>query len=254
MRLNMSNHKIRILFTRPVHQEFNQKLKEAGIYVDTIPFIETKSIAPSMMLQRIRPYLKEKKEVIFTSQAAVSAVKDALGARIPDWRIFCVGSRTKEIITDVFGKDAIAESSEYAKNLAEKIVRRRDNGTILFFCGDRRRDDLPDILAKNNRQVQEIMVYTTALTPRKVDMLYNGVAFCSPSAVESYFSQNVPGSETVIFCIGDTTAGAAGRFCANRIEVAKKPDIRSLVEKIADHYQKAKDIKTENRTDDPTQK
>jgi uroporphyrinogen-III synthase len=116
--------------------------------------------------------------------------------------------------------------------LAEVIRREEaERGTeIVFFCGERRRDELPSL------GVVEKVVYRTVLTPHKVERDYAGIAFFSPSAVESFFSVNVIAGEIPLFAIGPTTAAAIRAQCTNPVITGGEPDKAMLIHKMIDHF------------------
>ncbi|MGY0406726.1 uroporphyrinogen-III synthase, partial [Pseudoalteromonas sp. SYSU M81241] len=56
---------------------------------------------------------------------------------------FCVGEKTTSLLVENGLK--IAEMAEYASALAKNIVERYQNETFVFLCGNKRRDELPDM-------------------------------------------------------------------------------------------------------------
>src|SRR4030095_3093024 len=186
----MQQNKISILSTRPLDDSLIEKAKQLNIEIDVLSFIETKSIQSIEVQQEIENALMKSSTVVFTSMNAVEAIANELNEQHPDWRIYSIGNTTKQLIKRYFGEEAIAGTADSAAELAEIIVEEDDSNELFFFCGDQRRDELPDILRKNNIQVNEIVVYQTIPVKHKIENSYHGILFFSPSAVESFFRNN----------------------------------------------------------------
>lgn len=83
------------------------------------------------------------------------------------------------------------------------------------------------------RAFQEIIVYKTMLTHKKIDAVPDAVLFFSPSGVESHEKYHEL-ANTHCFCIGDTTAAAFTQV-PKSISVAKTPSANQVVAKTI-HY------------------
>jgi uroporphyrinogen-III synthase len=123
-----------------------------------------------------------------------------------------------------------------AAELVETIVREGWVKSILFFCGDLRRDELPVRLREAGLDVHEVVVYRTLLTPRKIGREYDGIAFFSPSAVESFFSVNRLPARTALFAIGGTTARAIRQYSDNPVTTSERPEAELLINQIIHDY------------------
>jgi len=134
-----------------------------------------------------------------------------------------------------FGAEHIAGTADSAAALADLITEDRFIDNVIFFCGDQRRDELPRILEQNDIDVNEITVYQTMAIPHRVDKFYNAILFFSPSAVESFFSINKVPSQTILFAIGDTTAGTIKQFSNNKIITSDKPGKENLVQHMIEY-------------------
>ncbi len=108
----------------------------------------------------------------------------------------------------------------------------------MFFCGNLRRDTLPDILKKNGIALQELVVYTTTLTPRTLEETFDGVAFFSPSAAESFFSANRPDNTVVFFSIGHTTTAALKTYTDNRVITSEHTTEAAMIEAVSAYITK----------------
>jgi uroporphyrinogen-III synthase len=150
----------------------------------------------------------------------------------PEWRIYCTSGPTSEAVVRCFGEETVVGKAPSAAGLAELIRdREKEIGIgILFFCGGQRREELPSI------GVSEEMVYRTVLTPHKVERTYDGIAFFSPSAVESFFSVNVIAAAIPLFAIGPTTAAAIRAVCPNPVITGAEPDKVALIQKMIHHF------------------
>lgn len=178
---------------------------------------------------------------IFTSQNAVRAflrVYDDLP--LPEKRkealskeCFCVGLKTTALVIENGLK--VLKTAKNSKELAEFVLKRYKNASFSFICGDRRRNELPDILDENSIRFKEIVAYYTLDNPKKIDENFDGVLFYSPSGVQSYTSSNDLSNSTA-FCIGESTSREAS-IHTNKIKLATQQSIESVLETVVDHYQ-----------------
>ncbi len=202
--------------------------KDVGI--DMSDFITTRH-------QRIRAaeLKKEMKHVILTSQNAVESLVDSAdGIDLNIGNIYCVGRRTKRLIEKRIGK--VSHAANSAGKLAKYLVEHfKEPQEFTFFCGDLRRDELPQMLEDHGHTVHEIVSYTTLMTPHELKGGYEGILFFSPSGVKSYLQKNTPESE-VAFCIGPTTAGAAREAFQTVIE-AKSPSVEAVIRSVNYYFE-----------------
>ncbi len=154
-------NKIEILCTRQIGQPLKDLCTSKNIFIDSISFITTEPIETVEVQQEIENALILSTPVVFTSMNAVEAVAEFLFDEQPDWRIFCIGNTTLQLAKKYFGEHKIAGTANDASELAEVILAEGDIEEVIFFCGDKRRDELPEILKKNNIEVNEIVVYET---------------------------------------------------------------------------------------------
>jgi len=159
---------------------------------------------------------------IFTSKNAVKAV---LQTGINVSNCFCVGQNTKKLLEESGQK--VIETAQNASDLAKIITKLYKNDAFVFFCGDKRREELPQILRENRIQFSEEVVYKTILAPKKFDRVFDGILFFSPSGVQSYTSQNDV-AQSVAFCIGSTTASSIKKH-TNQIQIANKPTVENVI-------------------------
>jgi len=175
------------------------------------------------------------KNVIITSQNAVEALlHNFTKSELNFDNIFCVGRRTKQLIERKIGKVTHFENS--AKKLANYLVEKLKEKEVTFFCGDIRREDLPNILSENGINVNEVISYKTLLTPKIVEEKYKGILFFSPSGIQSYLQKNTADSK-IAFCIGETTANEAKKHFKN-VNVSSLSTVESVLKLVNTHFKK----------------
>ncbi len=233
----MRVNNLSILITRPVNESLLNKMKLKGFDVDIIPFIETKIIRTKEVETEIENVLKLNTAVVFTSMNAVDAVAEHLQTTKPNWKIYCIGNTTKILIEKYFGSASIAATADDATALAKKIIANNEKAEVYFFCGDKKRNELPGLLKKNKITLNEIEVYTTSIIQHTIEKNYDAVLFFSPSAVDGFFKNNSVKQEAVLFAIGNTTADEIKKFASNKIIVSDKPGKENLVEKTVSFFE-----------------
>ena len=170
---------------------------------------------------------------IFTSKNAVKAfLKQTKELDIPKFNTFCVGEKTKALLEENGLK--VVEIAENASELAENIIKRHQNETFVFLCGNKRRNELPDMLTKNNVQYKELEIYRTNLNPKRFQRDFDGILFFSPSGIRSYLLENTIENST-LFCIGETTAAEAQKHSKNII-IANKPTVENVLVQAINHF------------------
>jgi uroporphyrinogen-III synthase len=235
----MKSNNYRILSTRELDTALIEKAAYQNITIDSLSFIEIKKFLSEENHKQIEILSKQQTAVVFTSQNAVEIVVDALpkDQEIPPWKIYCLGGASFTLVKKYWPYDNIRFTAKNAAELAEKIVA--DIITeIKFFCGNKRREELPQLLAKENVRVTELVVYETIETPITTNVVYDGILFFSPSAVTSFFSNNQISSDVVLFAIGNTTANTIKQFAANHIIISEFPAKDQLVDKAIEFFSK----------------
>ena len=233
----MQQNKITILSTRPLHVELINQAAEKNIVIESISFIETEPIINQELKENISKLIPQSITVVFTSMNAVESVASHLNTIKPDWKIFCIGSATKKLVKEYFGENVIAGTGESAGALADEIINQKNITSVIFFCGDKRRDELPEKLKQRRIEVKEIEVYKTLETAQQIEKNYDAILFYSPSAVNSFFSANKINNKTVLFAIGNTTTNEIKKFTANKIITADEPSKEFLAEQAINYFQ-----------------
>lgn len=232
----MKENKINILSTRPLDGLLVEEASKQAIVIDELSFIETEPIQSIEVQQEIEQAYLQSATVVFTSMNAVTAVLAQQDYQQPDWVIYCMGNTTKKLLQESFGIHSVAGTANNAAELAERIAQESDTDEVIFFCGEQRRDELPEILDRKGIQVREIVVYETIHTPHKVNKQYQGILFYSPSAAASFFSNNKVAEQTILFAIGNTTAKTIQQYCNNTIIVGKAPGKEELVRQAMEYF------------------
>ncbi|MEP7279287.1 MAG: uroporphyrinogen-III synthase [Bacteroidota bacterium] len=232
----MQQNKISILSTRPLPQALVDEAAEQNIIIDLLSFIETEPIQSVEVQQEIEQALLRYAVVIFTSMNAVEAVAAYMQSTTPDWLIYCIGQTTLRLVEKYFGEASIGGTANNATELAELVARDAPANELIFFCGDQRRNELPDILRGHDMEVLEITVYHTISTPHAIDKKYNGILFFSPTAAESFFSKNKASTNTILFAIGNTTTDTLKKHSTATVITAGTPGKDSLVEKVINYF------------------
>ncbi|MFT4152811.1 uroporphyrinogen-III synthase [Parafilimonas sp.] len=221
-----------ILITGELAEGLLQQLTSKGFNVDVIPFIKTESIQPAIIQQEIERIATLDATVIFTSGNAVEAVSPLLLNKKINWKVYCVGEKTKSLAEKLLAGITLAAVADNAIHLSQKIIGDNNAAEVYFFCGDKRRDELPALLLQENMHVHEVKVYTTTVFRYKLSKPYNAVLFFSPSAVKGFFSANTIHAPTALFAIGDTTAAEIRKYTSANIIMSEQPGKKELVEKL----------------------
>lgn len=179
------------------------------------------------------PKLTQEDTLVFTSKNAVESLFHYHPEfDTKDKKVLCVGSKTKKVLAQHGVEVEYVSTSSQA--IGEWIVANNFSKNIVLFCGDIRRNELKEIIERNQLNYSEIVVYKTLLTPKFIESKFEGVIFLSPSAVQSFVEKNNK-PEVVAFCIGNTTANEAKKHFSS-IEVAKELTMDSVIEKVTKYY------------------
>jgi len=268
----MTEYKTRILSTRPLETALLEQAAGSNILIDTLPFIATEPLMEETLHRRLRDLSRQPLVAVFTSMNAVEAVARHLEAVGPHdvvagspgtlpWRIFCIGSATQQLVRKNFGGDHhIAGTAASAAALAGTIIGWKASETeqhadtkdapvreVFFFCGDQRRDELPEKLQQQGIRVNEVVVYKTTRTPHKVEQAYDGIVFFSPSAVHSFFQVNTIPAGTRLFAIGQTTADTIRTYSPNQTILSGSPEKEALIRQVIDYFQNHQTIVSHNK-------
>ena len=228
----MAKHKV--LSTKKLEPSLIEQAKQNQIEIIEQEAVKIISILSKEKCEEVFRQMERKKQfAVFTSSNAVIALKNYLDETVSpfqfNWQIFSLSGKTKEVLDDnsqLFG--AVIGSADHSKGLAEKIVSAKVE-EVIFFCGNKRREELPNFLKSAGIKVHEVVVYQTVETPVISNDDVEAVLFFSPSAVQSFFSINQLKKNVVCFAIGQTTANSISAFTNNKIVVVGSPSQKSML-------------------------
>lgn len=188
-----------------------------SIKIDFRPFIQVDPINVKEFRKQKIDLLKHT-AVIFTSRNAVDhffRLAKELKVEIPaDMKYFCISEQTANYLQKyiVVRKRKIFTGSRTAQDLIE-ILKKHKNEKYVFPCSNIRKEDIPVFLEEQNYHFTEAIIYETVASDLSDldDVLYDIIAFYSPSGINSLFV-NFPKfkqNNTRIAVFGPTTAQAA---------------------------------------------
>ena len=223
----------RVLFTRPLSDFDLDLCRKLNIEPVVRPLISIRPISVGESLREgsgVWGELDRATAVAFTSQHAV----DALFGDLPPVRdlnakrdsgnpaeklltilqrkpVYTVGEATADSL-DEFGIMARFPEDYNGTVLAEMMQYDGVHTSVIHFCGNIRRPEFYDEMTKVGIDVVSVIVYEKTNTKLESDDLaaffsdIDAVAFYSPSAVESFWDQNLHTfASCAYFAIGHTT-------------------------------------------------
>lgn len=215
-----------ILTTRPLAKAIVEEAAAKSVIIEELSFIETAPVIDDLLSKKIKELAAQQLTVVFTSMNAVEAVADTVDVAV-DWHIYCMGNTTKKLIEEKLKSARIIGTANNAESLAERMMDDEIK-TVVFFCGNIRRDELPKKLRSKGAVVEELVVYQTTELQNIVARHYDGILFFSPSAVHSFFKLNKVPQQTRLFAIGKTTKETIRQYADNKIIVAGTADKNEL--------------------------
>ena len=221
---------MKLLSTKIVSKKFKDLLIKNNYQIEEKSFIK---ILPFKSKSNISIL----ENIIFTSKNAVEIILKnyIIKNNLANKDIYCVGKSTAELIKK--NNLNLIKSEDNSKNLSKFILANFKNSknSFTYFSGKKRIRELENNLKKNNINIIIHEVYDTLLTPLKINDLYDGVIFYSPSAVKSFFKGNNSLNNTYGFCIGNTTAKELSNY-SNRFSVAKSNSEENMLESINKYF------------------
>ena len=216
----------RILSTKKLSKALKNKLSDAKIELVEKNFIQTKSI--DFETPQLNDFL------VFTSKEAVKSVLKSDIKNVHSISCFCVGSKTRSFLEKK--GFIVLESADYAEELIQIIESKYKTNSFTFFCGNIRRNTIPDFFQQNKIVYNEIVVYETKLKRHQIKEPFDGVLFYSPSGVNSFSEKNSLENKTC-FCIGTTTAKALENKTKN-IVIASQPTVENVINEVIHYYKR----------------
>lgn len=175
----------------------------------------------------------------FTSQNGVEGLKRLLneGYTLPEKSVYyAVGGKTAAALEEL-GFNAVVPQLQYGEHLGRKIITDvkladLNDATVIHFCGNRRRDEMRQVLEDSDISVKDIVVYKTVLNQMEINLdNIEGVLFYSPSAVEAFrksggFRQN---DLPELFAIGQTTGQELSIETGRNVHISPVPDTEQFL-------------------------
>ena len=220
-------NKIRILSTKKLLPNQKQFLLNANFCLVEADFI--KIDFQKNEIESKYDYL------IFTSQNAVNSILSNENFEyLKEKKCFCVGKKTKVLLEQ--NGFQVLQAFDYVEGLTPFLIINYSQNTFTFFSGNLRQDTLPVALQKEGIIFEEKQVYTTSLTPKKINSQPDGILFFSPSAVQSYLIENTISNE-ICFCIGKTTAKEVKKTTKN-VVIANQPTVENVIIQSINYFKK----------------
>jgi len=227
-----------VLSTVDLDQSLIAHALEHGVEIDAVSFIQVDPVKDDNLREELEEMSKLQLTAVFTSANAINAISETLQSCKPNWNVYCIGNATKKAVLQYFDASCIKGTANDGAALAD-IIEANGILEVVFFCGDKRLDALPDFLYQHEITVHEIVVYKTKETPVAVKKHYQGVMFFSPNGVNSFFSVNNVAPQTTLFAIGHTTEGAVRtKADKNTIVVSDTPSKEEMVQKVIEYFHK----------------
>lgn len=223
-------NKFRLLMTKKTSPSLVLRAGLKGVDILEKEFIEIIILKDKQMSAQIKEIALSPHHVVFSSKNAVNAVSAIVGEVNDEWKIYCIEGATKEAAEAKFGASKIVATARNAAALARTMLEQEGISKIVFFCGDKRLDTLPDLLRSNNVEVAEMVVYNTLASPQKIVDDFDAVAFFSPSAVRSFFAMNTISDKAFCLSVGKTTSDVIRKYTSNKIFTAESPSEEVIID------------------------
>ncbi len=234
--------KLRILSTKKLSPSFRLGL-DGSAELFEIDFLRIQQLPLDKLESTILPLLTGKPNLVFTSRHAVldfnSLISQASALDPSAWQVFCLSGATKTTVRDRLPDAHIAATAENATALAARIAQL-ELSEVVFFCGNHRRDELPDLLSHKGIRVEEVIVYETELSPVEAPENLDAVLFFSPSAVKSFFILNQLKENVTCFAIGETTAQEIKTQTKNPVVTCNHPGQTNMLDAVNEFAGKMK--------------
>jgi uroporphyrinogen-III synthase len=213
-------HNISILSTAEIDIRNESESIPVGVSLTILPFVQIVYSSEVELRNKVNEIANSKATIVFTSKHAVRAVSELAETKPRDWTIFCLGKYTQIAVEKCFANSTVTMLGNTASELAALLIERKIP-EVVFFCGDKRLDTLPDTLTKEGVLVNELVVYKNKETATDILHHYDGILFYSPSAVHSFFGCNAVDPTTVLFAIGDTTAASIYNYTSENVVASR---------------------------------
>ena len=228
--------------------------KKHKIKIDFRPFIHIEGIG-SQEFRKTRIKIPEHTGVILTSRNAVDhffRICEEMRAPVPDsMKYFCISEAVAYYLQKyvLYRKRKIFHGEQTFADLI-KIITKHKEEKFFLPCSDILKQDIPDLLEKNNVNFTKAVIYRTVCSdlPDLANVNYDMLVFFSPSGIKSLF-KNFPDfkqNNTRIAAFGPTTTQAVIKAGLNLNIQAPMPNAPSMTMAI-DYYLKKANGKSNSR-------
>ncbi len=227
-----------ILSTKILKPYIAQQLVDNDFNIIEHNFIE---IEPQK-LQDFQSILKQQTDhYIFTSKNAVKCFANKVEEHKiqinKQTKMYSISGETQQVLIGAGFKATLV--AENAEALANDIVAKANIKNALFFCGNKRRPDLLNILFEADIDVKEVVLYHTNMSHINILEPYQVILFFSPSAVQSFFAENDLHKTTACFCVGYTTTKLLKFYKPNqKIITCNYPSQQNMVDDVLLYFNK----------------
>ena len=218
-----------ILFTRSLnseHHKYADKLNlsvtaEAFIQIDMMPFSAEKI-----------EFINSKPEAswIFTSQNSVKGIANHLSSLkfLKEKKVFAVGDKTAEELVKI-GFPALIPEQHNSQSLID-LLDQQTESSYIHFSGNLSQRIISNFMLEKKISFEEIECYQTNLRQPDVNINdFDAICFCSPSAVNSFFSKYKIKKTVPCFAIGSTSAVKLLDH-SEHVVMSEKTNVYSLLE------------------------
>ena len=217
------NQKGRIWITKSLNERQRTYAQNLGLQIKEVALTKIHHID-------FPKEIPEAEAWIFTSQNAVKNILRQAQYYKGDFpgTVYASGKQTAKALQEK-GFATKSAADETALSLAETIV---EDGikSALFFCGNMRRNELPEYLAKKGIQLKEEVVYHTLLEPKMIHAQKgDALFFMSPSAVVAYAMINELNTEIDYYSIGETTSNALRKKGIQKSYIAAEASFEAML-------------------------
>lgn len=234
--------KYKVLSTKKINSSLKVQAWQNAIEVVEQEFISIKPVLSKEKFKALNDLIHSGIQCfVFTSYNAVTLLNKYLSTEgngyIINGKFATLSGNTKKALRHAtqLGKNIIADA-EHASLLAKKIIELKID-ELIFFCGNKRRGELPGILKDAGIKVHVLVVYETTETPVEITDEFDAILFFSPSGAESFFSVNTLSTQVVCFAIGKTTADSIRNYANNKIILSEFSGQESMIASVQNFFQ-----------------
>ncbi len=232
-----------ILVTRDLDDEQVAFANAIGLNPVMVPSIDITFRDNWVSVERVLAD-RERSVFAFTSQNGVKAFErfQSAGIELPkDIDVFAVGEKTAEALADL-GYKAQVSDQQNGIGLGNLIIEEYNSVapgevTVIHFCGDKRRDEMRQILHKSGIDSKDVVVYQTELKKMHIpERQFEGVLFYSPSAVQAFRASGGFRADVTaeLFAIGTTTAEELSIETGRHVHVSPTPKTEEFLKYVAE--------------------